>query len=53
MRKKRIFLDTWQSVLGARISYKAARCGWLPVQRASRGRRVTSEITRPAFPMGH
>lgn len=36
MRKKRIFLDTWQSASRARILYKAARCGWLPVQRASR-----------------
>lgn len=53
MRKRRIFLDTWQSVSRARISYKAARCGWRPVQRASRSLHVTSDLMGPAFPTGN
>jgi len=50
MRKKRIFLDTWQSVSGARISYKAARCGWLPVQAASRRPTCHFRTNVPGFP---
>lgn len=45
-------MDTWQPVSVARISYKAARCGWLPMQIVSRGPTCRFRPNTSGFPHG-